>query len=477
MTRAASILGVALVAVLAAALGYQAGGGGLVRGPLGPAGFSGAPSTLAEVVARVNPAVVHVDVIEDARENPHEGIADAPALDLPRRGEGSGFIVDPDGYILTNHHLVPGAGRIRVRLADKREMHAERVGSDPSTDLALLKVDAKGLPFVPLGDSDRLRVGDWVCAIGNPLEFDHTVTVGVVSSLGRKIWNQSFDDYIQTDAAINPGNSGGPLVNLHGEAVGINAAVSSDAQGIGFAVPVNVARAVLDQLRESGRVRRGWLGIQLHELDPDLARMIGLADPRGALVMDVVDGAAAAAAGIRRWDVITTVGGRPIEDGDALVRTVSALSPGSEIEVALVREGRPVRLTARLGERAPDEQEDGEAPPPVSPASTPPRRGDALGLAVAGLSTRARAEMRVPADRTGVVIRDVLGADPGADALEEGDIVVEVNRRPTPDLASYRKVLESLRPGDPAWVYVYRPRPSGSRGSFLTRLEVEEVKR
>jgi serine protease Do len=481
MTRAASILGVALVAALAAALGFQAGGGGVVRAPFAASGFSGAPSTLAEVVARVNPAVVHVDIIEEARENPHEGIADAPALDLPRRGEGSGFIVDPDGYILTNHHLVPGPGRIRVRLADKRELHAEKIGSDPSTDLALLKVPAKDLPYVRLGDSDRLRVGDWVCAIGNPLEFDHTVTVGVVSSLGRKIFNQSFDEYIQTDAAINPGNSGGPLVNLHGEAVGINAAVSSEAQGIGFAVPANVARAVLGQLREHGRVRRGWLGIQLHELDPDLARMIGLSAPEGALVMDVVEGAAAAAAGLRRWDVITGVGGTPIGDGDALVRTVSAIPPGTEVEVALVRDGQPVAVRARLGERAPDEQEDGASPvPPVAPAKAPPKRGDALGLAVANLPARARAELRVPPDRTGVVIKDVLGADPGADDLEEGDIVVEVNRHPTPDIAAYRRVLESLRPGEPAWLFVYRPPPGGARGSlssFLTRLEVEEVRK
>ena len=482
MTRAASILGGVLVALLAAVLGYQAGGGGLVRAPLAPAGFSGTPASLAEVVARVNPAVVHVDIIEEARENPHEGVADAPALDLPRRGEGSGFVVDPDGYILTNHHLVPGPGRIRVRLADKRELHAVKIGSDPSTDLALLKVPAKGLPYVRLGDSDRLRVGDWVCAIGNPLEFDHTVTVGVVSSLGRKIFNQSFDDYIQTDAAINPGNSGGPLVNVRGEAVGINAAVSSEAQGIGFAVPVNVARAVLDQLRESGRVRRGWLGIQLHELDPDLARMIGLPEPRGALVMDVVEGAAAAAAGVRRWDVITSVGGRPIGDGDALVRTVSAIPPGTEVDVVLVREGRPVAIRARLGERAPDEQEDGEnAVAPVAPASVPPKQGDALGLAVANLPARARAELKVPPDRAGVVIKDVLGADPGADDLETGDIVVEVNRRPTPDVAAYRRVLASLRPGEPAWVFVYRPQPDAARGaslsSFLTRLEVEEVRK
>jgi len=467
MTRAASVLGFAFVAFLAGALGYLAGGGGRLAAPGSPPGFGGAPPSFAEVVARVNPAVVHVDVIEDARDDPHEGILDAPALDVPRRGEGSGFVVDPDGYILTNHHLVPGPGRVRVRFADKRELPARRVGSDANTDLALLKVEARGLPTVRLGDSDRLRVGDWVCAIGNPLEFDHTVTVGVVSSKGRKIFNQSFDAYIQTDAAINPGNSGGPLVNLEGEAVGISAAVSSEAEGIGFAVPVNVARAVLAQLRDQGRVRRGYLGIQLHELDPDLARMIGLGEPRGALVVDVVEGEPAAMAGLRRWDVITAVSGESIEDGDTLVRKISELRPGTEVKLGLVRDGRLVTVAARLGERGSDD----EAPPSgARPAASPSRKGDALGLSVATLPAATRAELRMPRERLGVVIQDVLGADPGADLLEEGDLVVEVNRRATPDLAAYRRVVGSLTPGEPAWLYVFRPR---QRTAFLTRIEVE----
>jgi serine protease Do len=467
MTRATSVLGFALVAFLAGAVGYLAGGGGRVSAPPALTGFGGAPPSFAEVVARVNPAVVHVDVIEDARENPHEGILDAPALELPRRGEGSGFVVDPEGYILTNHHLVPGPGRVRVRFADKRELPARRVGSDANTDLALLKVEARGLPTVRLGDSDRLRVGDWVCAIGNPLEFDHTVTVGVVSSKGRKIFNQSFDAYIQTDAAINPGNSGGPLVNLDGEAVGISAAVSSDAEGIGFAVPVNVARGVLAQLRDEGRVRRGYLGIQLHELDPDLARMIGLGEPRGALVVDVVEGEPAAMAGLRRWDVISSVSGEAIENGDALVRTISALRPGTEVRLGVVRDGQAVDVGARLGERSSEDE-----PPPAgpTPAGSPPKKGDALGLSVATLPAATRAELRVPRERLGVVIRDVLGADPGTDLLEEGDLVVEVNRRATPDLAAYRRVVGSLTPGEPAWLYVFRPR---QRTAFLTRIEVE----
>jgi serine protease Do len=469
MTRATSVLGLALVAFLAGSLGYLAGGGGRVGAPAAPPGLGGAPPSFAEVVARVNPAVVHVDVIEDVRENPHEGILDAPALDVPRRGEGSGFVVDPDGYILTNHHLVPGPGRVRVRFADKRELPARRVGSDANTDLALLKVEAKGLPTVPLGDSDRLRIGDWVCAIGNPLEFDHTVTVGVVSSKGRKIFNQSFDAYIQTDAAINPGNSGGPLVNVDGEAVGINAAISSEAEGIGFAVPANVARGVLAQLRDQGRVRRGYLGIQLHELDPDLARIVGVREPRGALLVDVFDGEPAAAAGLKRWDVITSVSGEAVADGDALVRTISALRPGTEVKLGVLRDGRPLTVEARLGERSPADEPPEEPEP--TPAKAPAKKGDALGLSVGALPAATRAELKVPRERVGVVIRDVLGADPGADVLEEGDLVVEVNRKATPDLATYRKVVGALTPGEPAWLYVFRPR---EQTGFLTRIEVEK---
>ncbi len=470
MSRATALLGLAFVAVIAGALGFQAGGGGRVRAPLGPPGFAGAPPSLAEVVARVNPGVVHVDVIEEGRGASQGGLEDAPALDVPHRGEGSGFVVDPDGYILTNNHLVPGRGRIRVRLADKRELHAERVGTDATTDLALIRVEAKGLPAVKLGDSDRLRVGDWVCAIGNPLEFDHTVTVGVVSSLGRKIFNESFDAYIQTDAAINPGNSGGPLVNLQGEAVGINAAVSSDAQGIGFAVPINMARNILGQLRATGRVQRGYLGMQLHELDPDLARMVGLREPKGALIVDVVEGEPAAAAGLRRWDVVTSVSGEAVANGDGLVQTIAGLRPGSEVRLGIVREGRPMVVVARLRERGPEDdlQEDETQ---ARATAAPVRRGDALGLAVANFPARLRTQYQVPRDRQGVVIQAVLGADPGTDVLEEGDLVVEVNRQPTPDLPTYRRVMASLRPGESAWLYVYRPRP---RGSFLTRVEVEK---
>jgi serine protease Do len=215
-------------------------------------------------------------------------------------------------------------------------------------------------------------------------------------------------------------------------------------------------------------VRRGYLGIQLHDLDPDLARMTGLREPGGALVVDVVEGEPAAAAGLRPWDVVTAVSGEPIEDGDALVRTISGLRPGAEVQLGVVRDGRPVIVAARLGERGFDDEAE---PAPATPAKAKPPKGDALGLAVATLPATTRAEQRVPRDRLGVVIHEVLGADPGTDVLEEGDLVVEVNRRPTPDAAAYRRAIGALAPGDGAWLYVYRPR---QRTSFLTRVEVEE---
>ena len=452
-----------LVALVAGLLGLVAGGGGVVSYS-GPAVSSfGGPASFADVVARVNPAVVHITATQAANI---EG-ADRPGGGV-RRGEGSGFIVDPDGYILTNHHLVSSPERIRIRLADKREFPAVLVGADPSTDLALLKVKATGLPAVALGDSDRLRVGEWVCAIGNPYRFEHSVTVGVVSSKGRKIYDASFDAYIQTDAAINPGNSGGPLINAAGEAIGVNAAVSAQGQGIGFAVPINVAREILGPLRTKGRVSRGYLGIQLQELDPDLQRMMGLREPHGAVVLDVIAGGAGAAAGLKRYDVVTHVGGKPVEDGDQLVRTIAGLSPGTSVALSVFRDGQRHELQAKLEERAalePPEEEDEDDDWEEDHSS----EGDALGLVVAEPNPVMKGELAA-VDRRGPVIADVVGLSPGIEAVSAGDVVVEVNRRPTPDLATYRKQVAGLEDEEVAWLFVYRPRPGAS---FLAKLVVD----
>ena len=468
MQRAALVLSFSLVAGVAGLLGVLAAGGGVLNAvPPASATMAGGPPNFADIVQRVNPAVVNITVTEGPPEGRSRSAHD-PNGDGPRRGEGSGFIVDPQGFILTNHHVVASPNRIRVRLADKREFTATVVGSDPATDLALLKIGALGLPTVALGDSDRLRVGEWVCAIGNPYRFDHSVTVGVVSSKGRKIYDPSFDSYIQTDAAINPGNSGGPLVNVAGEAIGINSAVSLQGQGIGFAVPINVAREVLAQLRSQGRVTRGYLGIQLQDLDPDLQRLVGLPEARGAMVVDVLDRTAGQAAGLKRYDVITAVAGTPVEDGDQLVRAISNRAPGSDVALTVRRDGQEMTLNARLEARAgeavthADLVELDDDPEPVV--------GDILGLVVADLSRQAQVDLRIPADRRGVVVRDVVGLAPGADSLSHGDVVVEVNRQPTPDVAAYRQAVESLPPGGPAWLFVFRPRP---RGTFLAKIEVE----
>jgi serine protease Do len=477
MPRTVLGLAFALTATIGLLLGVLAGGGGRIALPGSTASASaGSPPNFAEVVQRVNPAVVNITVIdgsngddeEDAAGEEEEPESDEPLGPGPRRGEGSGFIVDAQGYILTNHHVVPSPARIRVRLADKRELPATLVGSDPSTDLALLKVEAKSLPVVPLGDSDRLRVGEWVCAIGNPYRFDHSVTVGVVSSKGRKIYDASFDAYIQTDAAINPGNSGGPLINAAGEAVGINSAVSVQGQGIGFAVPINVARDILEQLRTRGHVTRGYLGIQLQDVDPDLQTLLKLPEGRGALVVDVVAGGAGEKAGLARYDVIVSVSGRPVADADQLTHAISARPPGSDVALDVVRDGRTLQVTARLAEReGPVRPAPGRGSQGVTPA------GDILGLSVSELGREALAQHRVPSDRVGVVVREIVGLSPGLELVAEGDLVVEVNRRPTPTVSAYREALAGLKAGEPAWLFVYRPR---ARVSFLAKAEAEEVR-
>ena len=261
--------------------------------------------------------------------------------DPMRRGAGSGFIIDADGSILTNNHVIEHAERITVKLSDGRSLRARLVGADPDTDIALIKVDGQvGLPVAPLGDSSTLRMGEWVCAIGNPLGYDHSVTVGVVSYLGRKLFDQALDNYIQTDAAINFGNSGGPLINARGEVIGINAAISSRASSIGFAVPINGARGILPQLRARGSVSRGFMGVTPRDVDADLQRSLKLGVARGALVQDVTDGSPADRAGLRVYDVIVGLDDQAISTDDQLIREIAARAPGTAARVRFIRGGR-----------------------------------------------------------------------------------------------------------------------------------------
>src|SRR3954454_10963587 len=343
------------------------------------AAITGGPMVVnfADVAERINAAVVNIDSTSKGRElrdsgDPRDtgtpfhrdggpGPVPPKDLDVPRQGSGSGFIIDRDGFILTNYHVIEAAERIGVTLADGRAFRAEVVGTDPAIDVALLKIaGSHDLPEAPLGNSDELRVGEWVCAIGNPLGYVHSVTVGVVSFIGRKLFDVSLDDYIQTDAAINFGNSGGPLINARGEVIGINSAISSRASNIGFAVPINQAVGILPQLKTAGRVSRGFMGVALADVTPALQRSLTLGTAHGALVQDVTPGSPAERAGLHVYDVILDVEGLDISTNEQLIRNISARQPGTVARLGVVRDPRRLTLPVKLAERPP--QDDGDSP-------------------------------------------------------------------------------------------------------------------
>ena len=292
--------------------------------------------------------------------------------DMPKefksRSLGSGFIIDKEGFIITNNHVVEGADKIKVKLMDGREFKATIKGRDPMTDLALIKIDSTNhdLPVLPLGDSNVMQVGDWVLAVGNPFGLSHTVTQGIISAKGRVIGAGPYDDFLQTDASINPGNSGGPLVNLNGEVVGINSAIVASGQGIGFAIPSNMAKGIIPQLKEKGSVVRGMLGVQIQMVTPELAKSFGLKEPMGALVAEVNPGSPADKAGIQRGDIIIEVNNTPIKEMHELPRLVAGTSPGKTVNLKVLRQGKEKTFTATLTEMKPEMmsqagQEEGEA--------------------------------------------------------------------------------------------------------------------
>jgi serine protease Do len=421
----------------------------------------------ADVVERINPAVVNIDATTmgwDGRrvERPGSSLefdGPRPNRDGLRRGAGSGFIIDADGSILTNNHVVESAERIIVKLSDGRTLRAHLVGADPDTDIALIKVDGQaGLPVAPLGDSALLRMGEWVCAIGNPLGYEHTVTVGVVSFLGRKLFDRSLDDYIQTDAAINVGNSGGPLLNARGEVVGINAAVSSRGSNIGFAVPINSASEILLQLRERGRVSRGYIGVGLRDVDADLKRSLGLTTASGALVQDVAAGSPAQRAGLKPYDVIVALDDLAVVNEDQLVRAIAAREPGGAARLRVLRDGRKETLTVKFAERPSRASAAGSAEPASQPADRTGPDGPALGLAVRELDRQLAQRLQLPSAMRGVVIARVEPMSPSFDGgIERGTVLLEVNRQRIESVADYLRVTHAARPGDVLTLYVYVP--------------------
>jgi serine protease Do len=443
-----------------------------------------AVSSFADVAERLNPAVVNIDATSRGSQRSRRfgglPVPDGPELfdrpggrdpQGPRRGAGTGFVIDPDGLILTNHHVVDGADRIMVRLTDGRNLHATRIGSDPDTDVALIKVESnRPLPFAPLGDSDALRVGEWVVAIGNPLAYEHTVTVGVVSFIGRKLFDSSLDRYIQTDAAINFGNSGGPLINARGEVIGINAAISSRASNIGFAVPINQARVILPQLREKGHVSRGYIGVSLRDVDPDLQRSLGLTTNDGVLVQDITPGSPGGRAGIRAYDLIVAVDGKAVSGNDQLIEMIAARQPGTVTTLQILRENHPINIPVKLAERPlrdqrrPTANED-QAPQPSS------ARGPSLGLSVRELDRDFADRFKLPDGIQGVVISRVEPMSPAFDAeVERGHVLLEINRHPVRSVDDYRRLTGNAKAGDILTLYVYKPE-SDARALMTVKIE------
>jgi serine protease Do len=372
-----------------------------------------------------------------------------------QQGAGSGFVIDAGGLIVTNNHVVDGAKEVTVTLADKTEYPAKVVGRDPKTDLALLKVEPKtSLVAAPLGDSEGLRVGEWVMAVGNPFGLSNTVTAGIVSAKGRVIGAGPYDDFIQTDAPINPGNSGGPLFNLKGEVVGINTAIIPNGQGIGFAVPVNQAKALLPQLESKGEVTRGYLGVQVQAITPELAKSLKLTDTKGALVADVTPGSPAEKAGITRGDVIVGFNGKPVSEVGNLPSLVAVTPVDSAVPVTLRRDGAEKRLTVTVG-RMPGEREERADPgEKAEPAS------GKWGLALRELDARAAQRLGVEPG-AGVLVAAVRPGSPAERAgIRPGDVIQEVNRQKVASVKDVQAAAE--RPGESGSLLLFLKRGNGN---------------
>jgi serine protease Do/serine protease DegQ len=359
---------------------------------------------------------------------------------------------------LTNNHVIENAREITVRLSDSRKLPAKLVGRDPKTDLAVLKVEAPApLPVAELADSDRLRVGQWAIAIGNPFGLDRTVTVGIISATARnRVGVTTYENFIQTDASINPGNSGGPLLNLDGKVIGINTAIVASGQGIGFSIPINEAKAVMGQLIARGRVVRGWLGIVIQDVTDELATTFGVRERQGVLVADVMKGGPADGGGVRAGDVVVEFGGVRIREVPDLQRRVANIAPGQAVKLTVVRDSKPVPLTVTVGEMPAED---------ATPVAVEPRL-DGFGMRTEPLSADLAERLRVSYSRGVVVVDVTAGGSADAAGLRRGDIILEAARQPVSDPAELRRALAALAPGDSALLYVHRPGGEG-RNQYL----------
>jgi serine protease Do len=432
------------------------------------------PSSFADLADKLSPTVVNVKVTKVEKvafqgpqipEGPFGDFFERFFEEMPRmpenhrtQGAGSGVIISKDGYILTNNHVVEGAKEVTVTLADEKEYKARVVGTDAKTDLAVLKIEVnRPLPSAAMGDSEQLKVGDWVVAIGNPFGLSHTVTSGIVSAKGRVIGAGPYDDFIQTDASINPGNSGGPLFNMNGEVVGINTAIIPYGQGIGFAIPVNTAKPLIPQLVSKGEVTRGYLGVNIQSITPDLAKALKVEDREGALVADVISGSPAEKGGIERGDIIIAYDGKPVKDSHDLPAMVAATPVDEHVTVTVLRDGKKQDLAIKVG-KLPSEEAKLEK-------SVQPAKGK-WGLQLHELSPQIAHQLGIKADQ-GVA---VVGVEPGSPAdeagIQQGDVIVEVDRHSVNTVNDVKEKIDRSEDKDHLLLLVQR-----DNGKFYVPLE------
>lgn len=429
----------------------------------------------SEIAGAVSPAVVNISTTKVVRRDVVPFFQDpfseffGPFRDfrLPKKWKeqslGSGVIVSTEGYIITNNHVVEQADEIKVTLLDKRSFKARVIGTDQKTDISVIKVDAKDLPTIQWGDSDTLQVGEFVLAIGNPFGLSHTVTMGIISAVGRaNVGIADYEDFIQTDAAINPGNSGGPLVNIRGELIGINTAIFSKSggyQGIGFAVPSNMVRSVMDQLEKKGKVARGWLGVSIQEVTPDLAHKFGLKTSEGALVGDIIKGSPAEKYGIRRGDVIKEFNGKAVKDAGHLRNMVAQTRAGAEVTAVVLRGDKEYSLKVVIA----------ELPTEIAEGPGEGLEGSEVvgldGLNVIELTREIARQLGLHKDDKGVVVVKVDQGSPAEEGgIRKGDVIQEIDKKRIESLQDYNKIISTIRAGDTVLLFVNR----GGKKFFVT---------
>jgi len=426
------------------------------------------PESFSQLAEMVGPAVVNIRTVKTIKgggrvfrhfrspfdkDDPMRDFFDKffgqdQQREFKQRSLGSGFVIDKAGFIVTNNHVVEGADQITVIFADEKEYDAEVMGRDPNTDLALIKVKTTSqLPVITLGNSDKLKVGEWVVAIGSPFGLERTVTAGIVSAKGRVIGSGPYDDFIQTDASINPGNSGGPLINMKGEVVGINTAIIASGQGIGFAIPINLARGIIEQLKDSGKVTRGWLGIAIQDLSSELAEYYGLKDRKGVLVTEVFPGDPADQAGIKSQDIILEVDGKPVETTRDLTGLVARLKVGETNNIVVFRDGKEKTFRVLIAERDDDK---------IASRRTPKESEDELGIRVENITPEMKRQFNI-SEAVGVIVSGVTPGGKGAQAgIMVGDIIKEVNRTSIKSVDDYRDTVNQVKAGDAVQMFIKR---------------------